>query len=121
MNAFTYPHAISSPCPDLEVTVAVQAVVIAELREVNARLVAANAALATRVGELERRLGKDSSSSSRPPSSDGLGKPSVGRRGRRGGGRAGSPDPVARTVRPGDDRGHGMRDAGAGLAQWLGA
>ena len=45
---------------------------IAELREVNARLVAANAALATRVGELERRLGKDSSSSSRTPSSDGL-------------------------------------------------
>jgi len=55
--------------------------VIAELREVNARLVAANAALATRVGELERRLGKDSSSSSRTPSSDGLGRSSVGRRG----------------------------------------
>jgi len=65
--------------------------VIAELREVNARLVAANAALATRVGELERRLGKDSSSSSRTPSSDGLGRSSVGRRGRRGGGRAGLP------------------------------
>jgi hypothetical protein len=37
--------AIALPTPDLEATVAVQAVVIAELREANARLVAANAAL----------------------------------------------------------------------------
>jgi hypothetical protein len=37
--------AIALPIPDLEATVAVQAVVIAELREANARLVAANAAL----------------------------------------------------------------------------
>jgi transposase len=67
--------AISFPTPDLEATVAVQAVVIAELREANASLVAANAALQARVAELERRLGKDSSNSSNPPSSDGLGKP----------------------------------------------
>jgi transposase len=67
--------AISFPTPDLEATVAVQAVVIAQLREANASLVAANAALQARVAELERRLGKDSSNSSNPPSSDGLGKP----------------------------------------------
>jgi transposase len=66
---------ISSPVPDLEATVAVQAVVIAELRAANAGLVAANAALQARVAELERRLGKDSSNSSKPPFSDGLGKP----------------------------------------------
>ena len=44
--------AISFPTPDLEATVAVQAVVIAELREANASLVAANAALQARVAEL---------------------------------------------------------------------
>jgi transposase len=66
---------IPFPNPDLEATVAVQAVVIAQLREANASLVAANAALQARVAELERRLGKDSSNSSKPPSSDGLGKP----------------------------------------------
>jgi transposase len=49
--------------------------VIAELRVANARLVAANAALEARVVELERRLGKNSSNSSKPPSSDGLGRP----------------------------------------------
>ena len=69
--------------------------VIDQLREANARLVAANAALATRVAELERRLGKDSSNSSRPPSSDGLGKPPVGWRERRGGGRAPGKQPGA--------------------------
>jgi transposase len=42
--------------------------------------------LQARVAELERRLGEDSSNSSRPPSSDGLGKPPVGRREWRGGG-----------------------------------
>lgn len=74
--------AISSPDPDLEATVAVQAAVIAELRAANATLAAVNAeqarliaVLQARVAELERRLGKDSSNSSRPPSSDGLRKP----------------------------------------------
>ena len=53
---------------------------IDQLRKAKARLVAANAALEARVAELQRRLGKDSSNSSRPPSSDGLGKPPAPRR-----------------------------------------
>lgn len=69
--------------------------VIDQLREANARLVAANAALAGRVAELERRLGKDSSNSSRPPSSDGLGKPPASRRERGSGGRAPGKQPGA--------------------------
>jgi transposase len=76
-------------CPhdrDLEATVTVQAAVIVELRAANAGLVAANIALEARVAELERRLGQDSSNSSKPPSSDGLGKPSrVERRAAEGG------------------------------------
>ena len=88
---------ISSPDLDLEATVAVQAMVIDQLREANARLAAANAALAARVAELERRLGRDSSNSSRPPSSDGLGKPPAPRRERHGGsgGRAPGKQPGA--------------------------
>jgi transposase len=73
---------ISSPDPDLEATVVVQAAVIVELRAANSglraavsELEAANAGLQARVTELERRLGRDSSNSSKPPSSDGLGKP----------------------------------------------
>src|SRR6266516_296781 len=69
--------------------------VIDQLREANARLVAANAALAARVAELERRLSMDSSNSSRPPSSDGLGKPPARRQQRRGGGRAPGKQPGA--------------------------
>ena len=76
--------------------------VIEQLREANARLVAANAEQASliatlnaRVAELERRLGKDSSNSSRPPSSDGLGKPPAPRQQRRGGGRAPGKQPGA--------------------------
>jgi transposase len=69
--------------------------VIDQLREANVRLVAANAALQARVAELERRLGKGSSNSSRPPSSDGLGKPPVPRRERRGGGRRPGKQPGA--------------------------
>jgi transposase len=63
------------PSPGLEATVAVQAAVIAELRAVNAEQARLIARLQARVVELERRLGKDSSNSSKPPSSDGLGKP----------------------------------------------
>jgi transposase len=53
----------------------VQAAVIAELRAVNAEQARLVDTLQARVVELERRLGKDSSDSSKPPSSDGLGKP----------------------------------------------
>jgi transposase len=54
---------------DLEATLAVQAAIIAELRAVNAAQAQAIAALEARVAQLERRLGKDSSNSSKPPSS----------------------------------------------------
>jgi len=54
-------------------------VLVIELRGVNAQLRAANselggviAAQAARIAELERRLGADSSTSSKPPSSDSL-------------------------------------------------
>jgi transposase len=67
---------------DLGMMVAVQAALIAELRAANAalrtqvaELQAVNQALQARVAELERRLGQDSSNSSKPPSQDGLRKP----------------------------------------------
>jgi uncharacterized coiled-coil protein SlyX len=67
--------------PGLEATVAVQSAVIAELRAANAEQARLINRLQARVAELERRLGKDSSNSSKPPSSDGLRKPvRVGRR-----------------------------------------
>jgi uncharacterized coiled-coil protein SlyX len=53
--------AISSPGPDLEATVTVQAAVIAELRAANAEQVRLIATLQARVTELERRLSRDSS------------------------------------------------------------
>jgi transposase len=67
---------IPSLDPDLEATVAVQAAVIVELRAVNAEQTRLISTLQARVAELERRLGRDSSNSSMPPSSDGLRKPS---------------------------------------------
>jgi transposase len=93
---------LGDPAAGLEVTVAAQAAVIVELRaaaaeqaRVIAELVTVNAALAARVAELERRLGKDSSNSSRPPSSDGLGKPPAPTRERRAGGRRPGKQPGA--------------------------
>jgi transposase len=50
-------------------------VVIAELHAANAEQARLIVTLQARLAELERRLGKDSSNSSKPPSSDGLGKP----------------------------------------------
>ena len=70
--------AITSPDVagiDPGATIAVQAAVIAELRAANAEQARLIATLQARVAELERRLGKDSSNSSKPPSSDGLRKP----------------------------------------------
>jgi transposase len=48
---------------------------IGELKARNRMLEQQNAVLTARVAELERRLGLDSSNSSKPPSSDGPGKP----------------------------------------------
>jgi transposase len=73
--------AIPSSDPDLEATVAVQAAVIVELRAANAAQARLIATLQARVAELEHRLGKDSSNSSKPPSSDGLRKPARAARG----------------------------------------
>jgi uncharacterized coiled-coil protein SlyX len=58
----------SRPPTDLEATVAIQATVIAELRASNAEQARLIATLQTRMVELERRLGKDSSNSHLPPS-----------------------------------------------------
>ena len=83
-------EATISPDPrDLEATVAVQAVIIAALQAANMALRAQVAQLAGRVAELERRLGKDSSNSSKPPSQDGLRKPTRSLRGDVGGRRPG--------------------------------
>jgi uncharacterized coiled-coil protein SlyX len=57
--------AIPSSDPDLEATVAVQAAVIVELRAANAAQARLIATLQAWVAELERRLGKDSSNSSK--------------------------------------------------------
>jgi transposase len=72
--------------------------VIIELRVVNAEQARLIATLRARLAELERRLGKDSSNSSKPPSSDGLRKPARAERhadeqteGRRPGKQPGAP------------------------------
>ena len=81
---------------DLGVMVAVQDALIAELRAANAALgaqvvalQAVNQALQARVAELERRVGRDSSNSSKPPSQDGLRKPARPTGGERGARRPG--------------------------------
>jgi transposase len=80
---------IPSPDPELEATVAVQAVVIVKLRAANAEQAGLITSLQARVAELERRLGKDSSNSSKPPSADGLAKATRRARGDGGGRRPG--------------------------------
>jgi len=68
--------------------VAAQAAVIVELRAVIVELQG-------RVAELERQLGQHSRNSSKPPSSDGLGKPASPARQRRAGGRKPGKQPGA--------------------------
>jgi transposase len=68
--------------------VAAQAAVIVELRAVIVELQG-------RVAELERQLGRHSRNSSKPPSSDGLGKPAIRARERRAGGRKPGKQPGA--------------------------
>jgi transposase len=80
---------------DVQATIAVQAALIAELRAQVSELAAAKATLQARVAELERQLGRDSSNSSKPPSSDGLGKPTTPARERRAGGRKPGKQPGA--------------------------
>ncbi|MBF0160400.1 MAG: hypothetical protein HQL58_12855 [Magnetococcales bacterium] len=56
-----------------------QAEEIKALRAENELLRATDERFEARIGELERRLGLNSSNSSKPPSSDGLGKPAAGK------------------------------------------
>ena len=75
----------------------------AALREIIARQSEAMRALEARIVELERRLGLDSSNSSKPPSSEGLKKPARvkslrERSGKRTGGQKGHPGDTLRQV-----------------------
>src|SRR5579864_6120254 len=75
---------------------------VAELLPLKEQLAQANA----RIKELEGRLGTDSRTSSKPPSSDGLGRlPRSSRRpsGKRPGGQAGHPGHTLALVEPPDD------------------
>jgi transposase len=103
--------------------------VIAELRAVNAEQARLIAALQARVVELERRLGKDSSNSSKPPSSDGLGKPARAERrdaeqteGRRPGKQPGAPGAhLAQVERPDEVVEHAPERCGGCGADLAGA
>ena len=102
---------------------------IAELRAVNAEQARLIAVLQARVVELERRLGKDSSNSSKPPSSDGLGKPARAERrdaeqteGRRPGKQPGAPGAhLAQVERPDEVVEHAPERCGGCGADLAGA
>ena len=102
---------------------------IAELRAVNAEQARLIAVLQARVVELERRLGKDSSNSSKPPSSDGLGKPARAERrdaeqtqGRRPGKQPGAPGAhLAQVERPDEVVEHAPERCGGCGANLAGA
>jgi transposase len=103
--------------------------VIAELRAANAEQARLIAALQARVVELERRLGKDSSNSSKPPSSDGLRKPARAERrdaeqteGRRPGKQPGAPGAhLAQVERPDEVVEHAPERCGGCGADLAGA
>src|SRR3954462_3818931 len=65
-----------TPCEDSASALASSAAVMAALRAEIVQLRAENAALLGRLADLERRLGLNSRNSGKPPSSDGLKKPS---------------------------------------------
>ncbi|MGY3291284.1 hypothetical protein ACVWWP_004351 [Bradyrhizobium sp. LM3.6] len=62
--------------PNSSLSVDALLALIGELQERNLMLEQQNALLTVRVADLERRLGLDSSNSSKPPSSDGPGQAS---------------------------------------------